>query len=228
MDKANRKRKIRIVKNGPYLVIGKVPLSEKIIVPKGKGYEFKEGRELPQAEEYALCRCGQTKNAPFCDGTDEKIGFIGTEVASKLKYEERAKWQQGADLDLMDDHRCALARFCNREHGTVWELVKRSGDEENRKEAIQGASECPAGRLVAVDKSGRRIEPEYEPSIAIIQDPEKGVSGGIIVRGNIPLESADGSTYELRNRYDLCRCGQSANKPFCDATHVKIKYSDKG
>ena len=36
----------------------------------------------------------------------------------------------------------------------------------------------------------------------------------------------DGSTYELRNRYALCRCGASRNKPFCDAMHVSIGFSD--
>ena len=32
------KVKIRIVKNGPYIVTGGVPLSEKIITPQGSGY----------------------------------------------------------------------------------------------------------------------------------------------------------------------------------------------
>ena len=72
----NKISKIKISKNGPYIVTGNVSLSEKIIVPKGKINEFWNGRELPQAEEYALCRCGQTKNAPFCDGSHEKVGFI--------------------------------------------------------------------------------------------------------------------------------------------------------
>ena len=26
----------------------------------------------------------------------------------------------------------------------------------------------------------------------------------------------------------LCRCGQSANKPFCDGTHRKVKFEGKG
>ncbi|HWQ89302.1 MAG TPA: CDGSH iron-sulfur domain-containing protein [Desulfitobacteriaceae bacterium] len=227
MDKAKQNKKIKIVKNGPYIVTGNVPLSEKIIVPKGKGYEFKEGRELPQSEEYTLCRCGKTKNAPFCDCSEKKTGFIGTETASRDKYEDRAQFLIGAGIDLRDDHRCALSRFCHREAGTVWVLAKNSGNEENREEAIQGAGECPAGRLVAIDKSGKTLEPAYEPAINIIQDPEKGVSGGISVKGNIPLESAEGFTYEVRNRYVLCRCGKSANKPFCDATHISIRYSDK-
>ena len=44
--------------------------------------------------------------------------------------------------------------------------------------------------------------------------------GPIWVRGGIPVASADGKTYEVRNRLTLCRCGRSANKPFCDGSHA--------
>ena len=37
---------------------------------------------------------------------------------------------------------------------------------------------------------------------------------------------ADGRNYETRNRYALCRCGASRNKPFCDAAHVNTGYQD--
>jgi len=227
MSTESKKGRIKIIKNGPYRVSGHVPLFEKIIVPKGVVYEFKQGRDLPQGEEYTLCRCGKSRNAPFCDGTHEKTGFIGTETASRDSYDDRAEWIEGPGVDLLDDNRCAYARFCHEKNGNVWNLTENSYNEENTREAIKAASDCPSGRLVAVDKTGRKIEPEYEPSIDIIQDPEKGVSGGIFVKGYIPIESADGHLYEVRNRVVLCRCGRSGNKPFCDATHVSIDFSDR-
>lgn len=226
MAKIKNEYGIRIIENGPYIVSGNIPLSEKIIIIKDRNYEFKDGRQLPQSEKYSLCRCGKSKNAPFCDGSHEKAGFIGTETASKAKYEDRAELLEGTTIDLLDDERCALARFCHRDKGTVWQLVLKSDYEENRKEAIIAASNCPSGRLVAVDKSGKQIEPEYEPSIHIIQDPEKSASGGIFVRGNIPIESSDGQIYEVRNRVVLCRCGESNIKPYCDTTHLLMKFTD--
>jgi CDGSH-type Zn-finger protein len=39
------------------------------------------------------------------------------------------------------------------------------------------------------------------------------------VRGEIPIQSADGKIYRIRNRVTLCRCGKSLNKPFCDSSH---------
>lgn len=227
MSKVNKREcKIQILKNGPYIITGNVPLSEQIIVPKGHGYEYFEGRQFPQAEQYALCRCGKSKNQPFCDGSHEETGFDGTETASRALYLERAFKLEGPDLDLLDDERCAFARFCHQEHGDVWELTEKSDNPICREEAIKAASDCPAGRLVAMDKEGNLIEPEYDPSIEILQDPERRVSGPIFVKGNIPIESSEGFTYEVRNRVALCRCGESSNKPFCDATHVPIRYKD--
>lgn len=226
MSNGEKKCKVKILKNGPYIVSGSVPLSEKIIVSNGKNNEFKAGREFPLSEEYALCRCGHSKNPPFCDGSHEKARFNGTETASRDKYATRAVLQEGPDLNLMDDDRCAYARFCHREHGSVWDLTDKSDNSQLRKEAIGAACDCPSGRLVALDKEGNPIEPKFEPSIEILQDPEKGVSGPLYVKGNIPIESERGFTYEIRNRVTLCRCGESSNKPFCNAAHVSIRYRD--
>jgi CDGSH-type Zn-finger protein len=46
------------------------------------------------------------------------------------------------------------------------------------------------------------------------------------VKGGVAVESADGEAYEARNRVTLCRCGRSNNKPFCDGTHVDVRFND--
>lgn len=214
------------MKNGPLLVTGNIPLSEKIIVPLARGREYRDGRALEQAETYALCRCGKSSNAPFCDGTHQKTKFNGDETASRALYKDRAEFLPGKELDLLDDNRCALAHFCYRETGNAWDLIENADDEALQKEAILAASECPAGRLTAVTKDGILIEPDYEPAIEILQDEKSGVGCGIFVKGKIPIESSDGHIYEVRNRVMLCRCGQSSNKPFCDASHVKAGFID--
>lgn len=218
---------IKITENGPYIVTGNVPLSEKVITPKGAGYTLEPGRTLPQAETYALCRCGKSKNPPFCDGSHVACDFDGQETASQEPYAARAGIMEGPGIDLMDDGRCAFARFCHRENGNAWELTEESYTEENRDEAIRAASECPAGRLTALDKSGNLIEPFLDQAIVIAQDPQRGTSAGIFVTGGIPIEAADGTVYEVRNRVALCRCGGSRNKPFCDAEHISIGFEDR-
>ena len=155
-----------------------------------------------------------------------KNGFDGSETASRKTYDERAEILKGPDLDLMDDGRCAMARFCHRDRGDAWELTERSYNPLNKSEAIIGAIECPAGRLIAIEKNGYRHEIKNKPCIEIVQDPEKGVSAAIFVRGGIPIESEDGQIYETRDSVALCRCGKSRNIPFCDASHLISMFDD--
>ena len=44
--------------------------------------------------------------------------------------------------------------------------------------------------------------------------------------GLVEVVDADGNKYDLAGRvaFSLCRCGGSANRPFCDGTHAKIGF----
>lgn len=222
-------KKVTVSKDGPYMVSGGLPLAKDIIIPDSDGDPLKwvKGDDYPKQEAYALCRCGNSKNKPYCDRTHAKIGFDGTETASRKKYSEQAEKISGPELDLTDAQPlCAAGRFCHREGGT-WNLTKSSDDPKSKEIAIQEACDCPSGRLVAWDKkTGKSIEPALKPSIGLVEDPPKNVSGPIRLKGGVALESADGTKYETRNRMTLCRCGKSGNKPFCDGTHIMVGFSD--
>lgn len=71
-------------------------------------------------------------------------------------------------------------------------MTRASDVAHNRDEGIIAAVECPAGRLVPMDKDGNEIEPELEPAIEILQDTERGVSSGLFIKGGIPVESSSG------------------------------------
>ena len=103
--------------------------------------------------------------------------------------------------------------------------VRRDG--RKRQSADQFVIAGPAGRLVAWNNAtGQPLEPELPISIGLVEDPPEKCSGPIWLRGGIPVVSADGFAYEVRNRMTLCRCGASRNKPFCDGTHAHIKFKD--
>lgn len=226
---SKNKPKIKIVKNGPYRVSGNVPMAKQIIDTDKDGYSvgWKKGESYPEKEEYSLCRCGRSCKKPYCDDTHKKIIFDGTEIARKKKYIDRAEKTEGPELILTDvEDLCASARFCDRAGGT-WKLTEESNVPQAKEIAIQEACDCPSGRLIAWDKrTGKAIEPKFEPSIGLVEDPQNNVSGPVWLRGGIPIESADGEQYEARNRVTLCRCGRSENKPFCDGTHISAKFSD--
>lgn len=214
--------KIKISKNGPYLIYGKLPIQKMIIIAgsDGTATEWQHGTKYPLRKIYSLCRCGQSKNRPFCDGTHVKSNFDGSETAGEEAYLDIPKEIDGATLKLTDiEELCASARFCHRAGG-IWNLVPESSKPEKKRIAIEEACDCPSGRLVILDKqNGKIIEPHLSKSIGLIEDPKMGVSGPIWVRGRVPVESADGMTYHARNRLTLCRCGKSKNKPFCDSSH---------
>jgi CDGSH-type Zn-finger protein len=60
---AERAPGITVTKDGPYAVVGNVPLAG----------QAADG--LSASECYTLCRCGGSKNKPFCDGAHWSVGF---------------------------------------------------------------------------------------------------------------------------------------------------------
>ena len=220
---------IHVTKDGPYLVSGTLPLAEVTIGAnaEGESVRWEQGRKFPDRASYALCRCGCSATKPYCDGTHTKISFDGTETASRKTYREQAKMIAGPTLLLTDAQSlCAYARFCDP-NGQVWTLVQKTDQAEAKRNFVRQTGDCPSGRLVAWDNAtGEPIEPHYEPSIDLIEDPVEDCSGPVWVRGGVRIISADGFQYEIRNRVTLCRCGASKNKPFCDGSHASIKFKD--
>jgi CDGSH-type Zn-finger protein len=229
MSKPKGEAKVTVSKDGPYLVSGAIPLAKQTIVAdrEGGSQSWKESDPFPAQDSYALCRCGHSKNKPFCDGTHQKVGFVGTETASRESYREQAQRMEGPALALTDaEALCAFARFCDP-NGQVWNQVERTDDARVREEFIRQVNNCPSGRLVAWDqKTGTPVEHALPVSIGVIEDPPERVSGPLWLRGGIPVTAADGFAYEVRNRVTLCRCGASKNKPFCDGSHAAIKFHD--
>jgi CDGSH-type Zn-finger protein len=221
-SKANDNFRVRVLKNGPYLVSGNIPLIKMTIQCDNEGIPAKWliGQKMQTSETYSLCRCGQSNNKPFCDGNHLKVNFDGTETSDGEPFEKMAKEIDGPQLKLKDTEiLCASARFCHR-GGDIWQVILKSDEPWAKKNAIENACDCPSGRLVVTDKvSDKTIEPSLEKSIGLIGDPGIGVDGPLWVRGGIPVYSDEGKLYEVRNRVTLCRCGKSTNKPFCDSSH---------
>ncbi len=98
-----------------------------------------------------LCRCGASKNKPYCDSSHHEIGFSAT-------------------------------------------------------------GEPPTGnaQMLPVRDGPLTIAPELD--------------GPLLVRGNLEITSGTGRVVARLTKARLCRCGGSANKPFCDGTHATIGF----
>ena len=226
--KGAKSGKITIAKDGPLVVSGGITLDrEEIVCDKsGDPEDYKKVKDYPAQENYSLCRCGQSKCKPYCDGSHTKAGFDGTETSSRIPYKDCSDSIEGPHIKLMDDPEiCMGAGFCHKKGGT-WNLAQ-SADKKDAELAVREACNCPSGRLVACDKkTGKPIEKQEGQSLTILQDTRRDVSGPICAKGGIPIVSADGSEYERRSRVTLCRCGKSYNKPLCDGSHVKANFKD--
>ena len=216
--------RVRISENGPYEVAGSPPLvrTAQIETAFGEPIGWEDPTPIEAGDAADLCRCGASSRKPFCDASHETNGFDGTEVADRRPRAERARVLHGDGVVMTDDRSlCTHAGHCADRFTDVWELIRRSGDPAVRARLQRMVELCPSGRLEhAPASAAATVEPAYEPSIAVVRD------GPLWVRGGIPVESADGTTYEVRNRVTLCRCGHSGNKPFCDGTHREIGFRD--
>jgi CDGSH-type Zn-finger protein len=105
----------------------------------------------PAGFRATLCRCGASRNKPYCDGSHHEIGFTASGEPATGKTEM---------------------------------LAARDG-------------------VLAIDP---------QPN------------GPLRVRGNLEVLSGTGRAVARVTSTYLCRCGGSANKPFCDGTHAKIGF----
>ncbi|MDD4409939.1 MAG: CDGSH iron-sulfur domain-containing protein, partial [Candidatus Pacebacteria bacterium] len=163
-------KKIIVSKDGPYIVSGDIPLIKEVcdVDNEGEPGTYEKTEDYPRKDGYSLCRCGRSFNKPYCDGTHHKVGFDGTETASREGYLDQSEKLSGPEIDLTDAPRlCSGGRFC---HKGTWEHTENSDDPESKKIAIESACNCPSGRLVAWDKkTGEPIEETYDPTISILE-----------------------------------------------------------
>ncbi len=64
---------IAVRRNGPLKISGPIAIVD------AEGVPF----ELPPGSAVVLCRCGHSKNKPFCDATHREIGFEADDTAPR-------------------------------------------------------------------------------------------------------------------------------------------------
>lgn len=217
--------RIDVVADGPYRVTG-VPVvrMRKVIEDQDEVARWERGPVLQEEGPSDLCRCGLSGTKPFCDGVEKTAGFDGTETADRGPTAGRRSEYGDVPVVLSDDRSlCARAAFCETRLTDAWALAKNTEDPERRAMLIRMVERCPSGRLqYHVPPDPAPVEQDIPKEVAVVDD------GPLWVRGGIQIVAADGFEYEVRNRVTLCRCGQSKNKPFCDGSHVRARFSDRG
>jgi uncharacterized Fe-S cluster protein YjdI len=82
---------------------------------------------------------------------------------------------------------------------------------------------CPTGALHFRRLDGGPQEPVPEET-TIAERP----NGPLYARGKIRILAQDRTSLRQDTRVALCRCGSSANKPFCDGSHRRVGFRTSG
>jgi CDGSH-type Zn-finger protein/truncated hemoglobin YjbI len=204
---------IFLTEHGPYRVEGEVAIHDA------------EGTLVRHGGTWCLCRCGGSRNKPFCDVTHGVKGFDGTETADHGSIVDRRDTYVADGITVFDDRsRCAHFGQCTDRLPAVFRADTEPFVDLDRAppDAIAAVvAGCPSGALsAAATEDDDPVETTADPSIIPIVD------GPYRVRGAVQVVGADGRAYERRARQTLCRCGQSANKPFCDGSHWYAGFRD--
>ncbi len=133
---------VAVAANGPLYVRGDIEITDST------------GTVLLEDTRVALCRCGESRNKPFCDNSHKQVNF------------------------------------------------RDAGDLGEDRLTLKPAAD------------GRRLQ--IVPT----------VGGPLILSGEVEIRSADGETAYRGTKTTLCRCGHSANKPFCDGSHAEVMWRD--
>jgi len=222
--------RIVVLRNGPYLVYGDVPLVRKrklVSAESNDAITWVKTADIETEETYALCRCGRSSTKPFCDGTHARIGFDGTETADPRPSSTRQRVLDGHGIVVRrDGPLCMHAAFCVGRVERIPAMLERAADSDERARIIALIDRCPSGSYTyALTEDGPDLEADLPAQIAVTEEEDE-LAGALWVTGGIPVTRADGEPFETRNRVTLCRCGHSENKPLCDGTHRTIAFRE--
>jgi len=125
-----------------------------------------------------------------------------------------------------DIKRCLHAAECVRRAPAAFDKDRRPWimpDADSVEAVVAAVLACPTGALRFERKDARQVE--QVPAANIIWVVE---DGPLYLRGNIEIVNGDGELLHRDTRLALCRCGQSANKPFCDNAHLSAGFRAAG
>ena len=182
-----------------------------------------DGKRLATKPAMGLCRCGASRNKPFCDGSHKEIG-LSDEISSD-RTENKATRYEGRGITIINNPLlCSVAEYCHKElegvfneNNTPW--ITPDGDSLEHIKAV--IERCPSGALSYSINGQPQPVSDREATITI----EK--NGPLRITGSIELQDAIWGQGASPEHYTLCRCGASKNKPFCDGSHVTIDFDDR-
>ncbi len=178
------------------------------------------GADIVLEKNAFLCRCGASQNKPYCDGAhvadgyDDKNnctndGLLNAEAPGVTVHFNRSI--------------CSGAGECVR--GLPAVFISGAKDwiqpgEATVDEVIATVRKCPSGALTYTVAGQMTMREEADVSVRIVKD------GPYEITGPVDFDSPKWSQNASQTCFALCRCGKSANAPFCDYSHGEQGWVD--
>ena len=193
---SSEKPTIQCSKNGPYLVKGLEKFTN--------SYD----EQIPTRATIALCRCGASKNKPFCDGSHDRIGFSDEKREGRVP--DQRDTYEGKEITIHDNRGiCSHAGFCTSGCPAVWRMQTEpwiDADGADVESIANTIKKCPSGALSYSIDGVEHRDQDRDPEIHISKD------GPYYIRGGVDLQDTQWGEGASKEHFTLCRCGGSKNK----------------
>lgn len=194
------KAKIEEREDGPLMVRGLTSLTDA------------DGNAVDCKPVMALCRCGKSGNKPFCDGSHKDAGFKSR--GGKPEGPDRFFTYEGQEITVSFNPRlCSHAAQCGKLAKHIFDPSQKpwvQPDNGTVAEVEAVIAACPSGALQMGTPPETRTDTETR--IKIQKDGPYWVS-------QLEIETDATAVGLSEEKFVLCRCGQSGNKPYCDGSH---------
>lgn len=181
-----------------------------------------DGNVIETPRVSSLCRCGESKYKPLCDGSHAQAGFDGKCEDSEKK---ELAYYRGKEITIVyDRYLCMGAGYCGELEAVfgTHDAPKYEPDAAAVADIIATIKKCPSGAL------SYQIEDEYfgnycdQTHIVVEKDGQLNCQGDITV---IDDQDSD-KLLPCTDHFTLCRCGGSKKKPLCDGSHHENGFKE--
>jgi uncharacterized Fe-S cluster protein YjdI len=135
------------------------------------------------------------------------------------------KYSNGELTVVWKPKACTHSTLCWRQLRDVFNPVQKPWiqiEGANTEKIIQQVNNCPSGALSYYLNNAEQTakdellnETKEEGTVEVLP------KGPLLVHGSILVKNADGQETRKNKVTAFCRCGASANKPYCDGSHNK-------
>ena len=171
------------------------------------------GQKTEISGDTYICRCGESKKAPYCDGSHSKVDFKGENDG--VYNHDMVEWQGKKIKTYFNPNICMHAYKCK--NGDLRKSEPEDGTQKSATEIADIVQSYPSGALTfeLMEDIATNDKQDLPHKLSLIKVRFRFTA--------ICLGKLRTSKRQPTNRVTLCRCGLSKNKPYCDANHEKKK-----